>query len=350
MTSVGLITFHHVPNFGACLQAWSLVRTMMRMGCSVEVIDYRPPSLAPITRRKGLKALIPSIGQWRMRRFMSRNLPLTPTFTTHDQVLEFLRSRRYDCLVCGSDQIWMMDDRIGFDRTYYLDFGKDVPTRRVSYAPSCGNMTSYGSYSAEVGRIFSAFHAISARDENTLRLLESVGVRGAAHVVDPTLLADFDSITQKAAISGDYLAVVGPVNAAACQFIKQIAAQLKLPVVAAGTHCPAADVEKRYVDAGEWASCIRNARFVVTSLFHGSALSIAFRRPFIAIDAGGRGFKLADLLNRFALADQFVQSGADGSYSMREGLLETDYKNAEGRISQAVAASLNYLRTALMSE
>jgi hypothetical protein len=261
--------------------------------------------------------------------------------------VEFLRTRRYDSLVCGSDQIWMMDDRIGFDRTYYLDFGSDLPTRRVSYAPSCGNMTSYGQYSSEVARIFSAFHAISARDENTLRLLASVGVSQAAHVVDPTFLADFDPITEKSPMSGDYLAVAGPVNAAASQFIKQIAVQLKLPIVAAGTRCPTADVEKRYVDAGEWATCIKNARFVVTSLFHGTALSIRFRKPFIAIDAGGRGFKLTDLLNRFALDGRFVARDASGGYPMRDELLDMDYRSAEGRISQDVATSLDYLRTAL---
>jgi hypothetical protein len=347
MRSVGLITFHHVPNFGACLQAWSLVQTMQRMGCSVEVIDYRPPGLGPLIKRRGIKALFPSIGQWRMRRFVADHLPLTPTFTRHEEVVEYLRRRRYDCVVCGSDQIWMMDDRIGFDSTYYLDFGNDLPTRRVSYAPSCGNMESYGQYSGQVGRLFSAFHSISARDENTLRLLASVGISGATHVVDPTFLADFDSITQPWRIEGDYLAVVGPVDSAACSFIREIAAQLKLPVVAAGTHCSTADCQRRFVHAGEWASCIKNARFVVTSLFHGSALSIRFRKPFIAIDAGGRGFKLTDLLNRFALVKRFVARDANGNYPLHDELLEIDYSDAETRISQATAVSLDYLRGAV---
>ena len=46
-----------------------------------------------------------------------------------------------------------------------------------------------------------------------------------------------------------------------------------------------------YPDPGEWVSLIRNASFVVTNSFHGTAFSLLFKKPFIV--AGLTGEKAA---------------------------------------------------------
>lgn len=344
---VGLITFHHVPNFGAFLQAWSLVQVMQGLGCDVEVIDYRPPALERKGRRKGWKAYVPSLGGWRMRRFMTRQLPLTPVCTTRQEVAALVQNRRYDRLVCGSDQVWMKDDYLRFDPTYYLDVNGSTSTRCISYAPSCGSMRSYGEDGPEVKRLLSRFHAVSARDQKTIDILNSVGITDVTHVVDPTLLADFRPLTGDRPLSEDHVAVVGPMDPASARFARCVADQLRCPLVALGTRCPTADREKRFIHAGEWVRDVSRARLVLTSLFHGAALSIRFRKPFIALDAGGRGFKLVDLLTRFGLEDRFLQRGEDGRYSHPPRLLDMSYEGAEGRLKSSVEHSMAYLRAAL---
>lgn len=347
MPSVGLITFHHVPNFGAFLQAWSLVQIMQRLGCSVQVIDYRPPGHKVKNRRRGLKAFVPSLGRLRMRRFMEANLPLTPILRSTQEVADYVNTRRFDCVVCGSDQIWMMDSFLGLDRTYYLDVGDATKTRRVSYAASCGSMHSYGEHGEEVKQLLSRFHGISVRDENTLRILCSLGITQVTHVVDPTLLADFQTFVTRPRVAGDYIAVAGDMDAMACRLVRNIADRLKVEVVAIGTRCSTADREKRFVNPGEWASYLANARFVVTSLFHGTALAIRFHKPFIALGTAGRAFKVVDLLKRFGLERRWLENNPEGGYLLRPDLLELDYSAVEKRLCHSVNTSLEYLRGAL---
>lgn len=39
---VGILTFHHVANYGAMLQAYALQQAVQRLGHEAELIDYRP--------------------------------------------------------------------------------------------------------------------------------------------------------------------------------------------------------------------------------------------------------------------------------------------------------------------
>jgi len=279
-----------------------------------------------------------------MGRFMEKNLPLTSLCRTKDDVARLVQARSYDSLVCGSDQVWMKDDYVGFDATYYLDVVGSTATRRISYAPSCGSMSSYGEHAEVVKRLLSRFNAISVRDRHTMQLLASLGITGTTLVIDPTLLADFTPLLQRRRIPSDYLAVVGPTDDAACKFIRSIADRLGLPIVALGTRCRVADHQKRFVHAGEWVTYLSAASFVVTSLFHGAALAIRFRKPFVALDTGGRGFKLVEFLARFGLEERFRRPAG---YTVEAQLLTMQYDSCEREIAAAIAGSVDYLNSAL---
>lgn len=345
--SAGLVTFHHVNNYGAILQAWSLVQTLERIGCPTEVIDYRPPGLEAKQKDKGLRAFIPSPWLWRMRRFVRSNLPLTPTFRTIQEIAKWVDSRRYDFLICGSDQIWLKDGYLGFDPAYYLDFGDPSVTRRVAYAPSCAYMRDYGEHADEAVRLLSRFHALSVRDMGTSRLLASLGIGNAEYVVDPTFLADFGALIKPPRMKHNYLVVVGPMDAAAGPIIDALAGRLGISVVAlsriAAAHC-----RKRCLTPDEWAGYVAHAQYVVTSLFHGTALALKFRKPFICLPTStlSRRLKILDMLERFDLKDRFVEP-KQGHYRCESRLLDLDYTLADGLIAEAVESSLKYLREAL---
>ena len=38
---IGLLTYHHTTNFGSLLQTYALYRTVIGMGYSCEIVDYR---------------------------------------------------------------------------------------------------------------------------------------------------------------------------------------------------------------------------------------------------------------------------------------------------------------------
>lgn len=346
---VGIITFHHVHNSGAVLQAWSMMRILQDLGCSVEIIDYRPKSLDIKHKRKGIKAFYPSLGRLIFRLFIKTNFPLTPTFRTHVDVTKYVVNKGlYDYLICGSDQIWLKDRFLGFDSTYFLDFDDSAATRRVSYAPSCGNMIDFGEHSAEVARLLSKFRAISVRDKNTMSILNSLGITNATLVADPTLLANFDSVIKPLQTNRQYLVVAGETDSVSCVFIKKIARQLNLDIIAL-SRCAAADIEKRFISPLEWARYIAGAKYVVTSLFHATALAIKFRKPFVALGTQGRSFKIIDMLERFGLEERYCRPQR-GRYELTPELLELNYGNANKAISELSKISIEFLRGALYGE
>jgi len=265
---------------------------------------------------------------------------------TPEHVDAMLSEGRYDRLVCGSDQVWLINGNLPFDRTYFLGVGQGVSLRRVSYAPSAGNIESYGADSERVRELVHQLNAVSVRDQNTLKLINDLGVNGVQRVVDPSLLADFTPMIGPRPYDRDYIAVVGGTNPATERLVRATADRRKLAVVAVGTQCSSADTEKRFVDAGDWVTWLAHARGVITSLFHGAAVSIALRRPFLAIDAGGRAFKLTDLLDRFGLGDNFL-SVRDAEYPVDDRWLDMNYDQVETVIQVDVKSSREFLRGAL---
>jgi hypothetical protein len=344
--SVGILTFHNAHNFGAVLQAWALVQTLERLGCSVKIINYQPAALEARHLRRGWKRYLPSLGRVRMRRFTSTELPLTERLLSVPEVMEHASRANYDYLVCGSDQVWLIDRFLGYDRAYFLDFDASVASKRISYAPSCGNLESFAHYAEPVRHALSQFHAISARDENTLNLVQSLGFTDVTHVVDPTLLADYEELTGKAE-QGNYLAIVGPIDDSASTLAANTASRLGIEVVAVGTRSNVASRELPYASPAEWVGHIARARFVVTSLFHGTVLSIRFRRAFVSVGSASRGFKITDVLRRFSMPRRYLEPDGAGNYSLDSDLLEPDYQQSEPLIQAAVEHSREYLRRAI---
>ncbi len=63
-----------------------------------------------------------------------------------------------------------------------------------------------------------------------------------------------------------------------------------------------------YPGIKKWIEGFRNARFVVTDSFHGTALSIVFHKPFVSIQNNKRGgSRLESLLNMFGLRSRLIE-------------------------------------------
>jgi hypothetical protein len=77
---IGIITFHHIDNYGATLQAYALHKFLKQQGYNVEIIDYRPykaikyytKGLSPISKgfRLNKKAFGNIARAWKMRQFL----------------------------------------------------------------------------------------------------------------------------------------------------------------------------------------------------------------------------------------------------------------------------------------
>lgn len=348
MKRVGILTFHSVHNFGAVIQAWSTPQLLKSLGAQPEVIDYRPAGHALKDRRSGWRRFVPSIGGLRSDRFVSQNLPLSPrVLHTSDEVDRYVREQRFDALVTGSDQVWYRNPFLGFDRAYFLDVGDPAVTARISYAPSSGPISDLGPDQEEGRRILGTYRAVSVRDANTLALARSLGRDDAVEVLDPTIMADLRPLVGARPLQDDYMLITGGMNAQAYAMLREVARREGLKVIEIGRACPYADKSRPFVSPQQWVNHIAHASLVASSLFHGCAISISLKRPFLALDTAGRGFKLGDMLTRLGMQDRFVPSDRLNADALPRDLSSYNYQSAGPALENARATSLKFLRSAL---
>ena len=345
---VGILTFHQVHNFGAVLQAWALSASIRALGHTAVVIDYRPPDAHTVNSRQGLRALVPSLGKVRMERFVQRNIPLSgDILTTHDALQAHVAGGGYDALVCGSDQVWFSLPDKAYDPAYFLDLPGPDNLRRFSYAPSAGPLQDFGPLTDRIAPALARFDAISVRDANTMAAVSKLQTPPVTRVVDPTMIADFTPLL-KGAPKRDFIAVVGRTDAAAERYIRFAADTLGLPVISFGTRCSAADRKQPFASPQEWLAAVAGARLVITSLFHGAAISLALRTPFVALDCGGRAFKLEDLCGYCGTPERLLRRPAgQEDYVQDAALLRMEYAALEPRLQQTAEASRHYLEQAI---
>lgn len=367
---VGVITFHAARNHGAMLQAHALCRVISGLGHHVQLIDFRPDrqaAQAPAVEAAGVtvpwhsrildlmkrRALsLPGhirqrlVREWRFERFVSRQLPLTARcyrsdacFQTHPLAL--------DAFVCGSDQIWNPYCQ-GFEPAYFLSFADPAKARLVAYAPSFAEFRPGSEYDERIARLIERFHFLSARERDGQETIAELTGRAAEHVLDPTLLLDdYSHVAVDSKARGDFIAAY---SLQARPGMEALVAKAKehfgLPAVTLGAPLAAADHHAADIGPREWLGYLRQARFVCTDSFHGTAFSIVFRRQFLNVPHTHRNGRVAGLLEQLGLSHRQIKEpdAADATAQLPQDI---DYRPVGEMLQPLREASLEYLRRAL---
>ena len=151
MSKIGILTYHSGFNYGACLQAYALQTTLKKMGFNSEIIDFEPEAFVAsremFSRKpRRLKEIIKNVTRipyWSslhtredmFDRYTFEVLKSTPRYKTEQDVID--HAKDYDCIICGSDQIWNLSkthDAPAANPIFFLNFPKKQ--RRISYAAS----------------------------------------------------------------------------------------------------------------------------------------------------------------------------------------------------------------------
>ena len=201
MAGAGIITFLHNHNYGSALQAYALQRVIRELGIACEHLDYRPDRTEKIRNLlesgnspklvlEGMRKREVRMEQGGARRkdeliqaFYRKHMQLSAPCRNRKELGKM--SRKYDMLVCGSDQIW---NPVWLNPAYFLTFaGKDVP--KAAYAPSLGvSRLPKASKIRKIRRWTKDFRAVSVREEEGARLLKQMTGREAPILPDPVCL------------------------------------------------------------------------------------------------------------------------------------------------------------------
>ena len=305
---IGILTFHHIDNYGATLQAYALHKFLKQQGYNVEIIDYRPykaikyyaKGLSPITKRfRFNQCAFGNIARaWKMRQFLCSHVKLSQRKFYSKKDLEYFRDK-YDAIICGSDQIWCLDSFRGFDASYFLDFVPEGTTRRISYAASFGNSAFLKNHKEEICNLVEKFQTILVRDSNSKNIINTECNADAARVLDPTFIIKYDEIISPVKIKDKYLLIYNQAGLTSAQetFVKSIAETKKLTIVSVGKYNQIAHTNLVSASPKEWVSLFNQASYIVTNTYHGTIFSIIFQKLFTVFGHEKKTQKLTDLLS-----------------------------------------------------
>lgn len=326
MMKIGILTFHFAHNYGAMLQAYALTLYLNHKGYNAEIIDYRLPSLYCVNherfnfiglykfyslRHKKLYAIIKTILKYPLHRirpkiwFRFENF-LNDTLTKSNRIYNISDISKYDIYIFGSDQIWNGDITCGLQPIYF-GYGLPTDTIKVAYAASNGNDYISPYYLEDFIAYIKNLDGISVREKGLAKFLSKYDIQ-ASVTLDPSLLLNKDDWSELAINNKerDYILVYSfnePDNF--YQILDFLAIKFNRKVIFIGYE-KNKRLNQRYeqiTNCGpkEFLGYIKNASFIITNSFHGTAFSVLFEKQFISVCPKTGKERIISLLNLLGL-------------------------------------------------
>lgn len=374
MKRVRILTFHWTYNYGGILQAYALQRTIEEKGCNVEFVNYHNEDeiLASLSKKRRIihkiwNAIACMVGRkkrlQRTRSFRESFLHISGVRYQNEEELKNCVDEA-DYFIVGSDQVWNTDIT-GNPNVYLLSFLPDTK-RRIAYAASFGK----GGYDPKYERLYrnelSKFSALSVREENAVDIVDALIHERPPVVLDPVLLLDkeeWETVASKKTVKQKYILCYymptfdNEVTEGIRVLSQLIARKLQCKIINVGKkEYEALKIwENNKTSAGprEFLSLIRDASFVITNSFHGTAFSLKMNIPFIVPINMKQptdrrlSVRIESLLRQFCLENRIVNTPVSMTEEDIEGMLDMNYDEINKRLCQFREISMDYISNAL---
>ncbi len=352
-------------NYGTVLQAFATQELIKNLGYEVEIIDY-------ITEVRNLKKIFlwypESLRHSKFKKVMyilSRmpaNLLKHITFSRFINRNYILTNRKYytisdleenppmsDVYLVGSDQVWNSRYNQMVDRGFFLDFG-DTNIKRISFASSFGVSDLDDAEFAQTKKLLSKFDAISVREDTGVKIINDMGY-DAELVLDPTLMLNsekWSSYIKDKKIKGRYvlLFIIYNEDNDATRYARRIADALGIKVIQLywkPIKRPGVDKIAIYKSPFEFLRYIRDAEYIVTNSFHGTAFSLDFNKQFITVARSEFNSRLKSILRLCGLESRYITE----KFDVNEALSMIDYSSVNIILENERQRSLIYLEQAI---
>lgn len=384
---IGILTlWESSDNYGQQLQCWALQRELVKLGQKPYLIRYDTSLkmggkakilhnfkrlikffLSPIMKcnkkETGIKKIETEYRKKnedrKFKDFRDRNIIQSHVFYKNIKELRH-NPPEADIYMVGSDQVWSYLLSYEESKAYFLDFGPTI-VKRVAYAASF----SLPSYPQKLKKILkqqlAKFDSISVREKTGVEICENIGFK-AKMVLDPTLLLnirDYDSLTCKNAEHASSFVYVYHLNVNSKEElksdeIKALAYKEKLHVKATTSSGQTLGKELldfavyEYSTIPQWINNIANAKFMVTTSFHGVAFCLLMHTNFIWIPLTGRGEKgncrVKDLLSILNLDGHIYSEKASMQSAFESNI---NWTLVDSKLSDLRYKSIEFLKTSI---
>lgn len=358
---IGTLTYHDTTNYGAVLQAYALQNKIQDLGYDCEIIDYKCDTITKryeiieLRKSKSLKQFVKSLlSNTNKRKLKEKFVNFNKTYQkisskSYDKSNINNANNDYDKFVVGSDQVWNLE-LSGEDTTYMLDFVND-DSKKKSYAASFGYCSIPDKYIEKTKKYLSSFENILVREEQGKKIIKDKLNKESEITLDPTLLLnknEWDSLISNddKLMKKDYilLYIIAP-NDEIINFAKKLAKKKHCKILYINHSIFNVFGTKNIKSAGpcEFLKYIKNAKYVVTTSFHGVAFSVNFEKQFFyALSSESNNFNsrienLVDILKlQDRKIDKKIEEYNDIDYNRVSPILEKERKLSINKLKKVL--------------
>ncbi len=294
---IGILTHHHIHNDGAILQAYAQVNALKEYfpDYQVEIIDLwlkKWSTLDEKSLRSGRGKLL--------HEFIENRLPLSEKRLITDdyfEALDFVSD--YDMLILGSDEVWKLEWRGKYQKTFPNVFWlhPDLKCTKIAMAASANRLIYKDRDKQELQQMkkyLDSFELLGVRDNYTVEfIINYLGIKGKVFkVCDPTIPFTFSEIDLTDKLTALGIDLNKPVAGVRMDRIQhgKIAElckkQLKgYQTVSLNNYNKYTDFNLTgHIDPLEWANVFKYLDFCITDSYHCTIFSIKNNVPLKVID------------------------------------------------------------------
>lgn len=309
---IGILTFHCAANYGAVFQTYGLQEVLMKLGHEVYVVDYRPDYL--------LEPYLPFKFHYNTKRSLLSNIKdyirqyllVNPTRKKRLRLFDDFQQKQLrlcpisaiselDFIVFGSDQIWNTHITDGDYDDMFIGKTKIFEGKHlVAYAASAGYMEAVHN-DEKLVRALLGFDALSVREDSLSRHLENALNAPVSVVLDPVLLAGKDIFYRVAKVPSLQKPYLLTFQLGGDSRVSQIGQQMAKEKgliyreIRSSTESLNRDILTS-LSPSEVLGYFKQADYIITSSFHGTALSVLFEKSFNVVSISVRIDERADML------------------------------------------------------
>lgn len=347
MKKIGIATPYKVANYGTKLQAYAIATYIKSISDEeVEIINYTPSSdrrigtiirksisikrniarINKILAKKNVANIInPKLLEARRNAINSFDirLPLGQSINGYSELKKY--SKQFDCIICGSDQIWLPDNIM--DQYYTLDFC-DANVRKGSYAASLGVESINKKQQLSYIRFLKKLDFISLREDSGKKIINAfLPEKKIEWVCDPTFLLPKEHWRQVEtrpeildSISSKYVfCYFLGTDAEQRKIVSEYAKKNNLLVLSVANfkgYCEEdtllTDIQLYDLTVNQFLYLIDNAQMVCTDSMHATVFSIIFENNFVTFerfkrdDKNSRNSRIYSLLKAVGLENRLI--------------------------------------------
>ena len=369
---IAVITTSYANNYGALLQTYALQRYLTEnLSEDVVALDYRPPwcrhPWAILSKPRTIKQFLANIytllhikecifikkRAMANKSFIDNFIKLSEKTYTNEEELQECKDN-FDCLICGSDQIWnvaMRADKMPHS-VFFLQFAKGWDkVKKIAYAPSIADPIPKNALET-FKQYISIFDALSVREIDDVKVVQKMTDKKVHHVLDPVFLLSreqWSDLASTPVINEKYILCYflsyGTLSDKIVDKVRKITGYKVVNLNINQYDKFKSDKVIWDASAQDFVSLIKNAEFICTNSFHCTAFSIIFKKDFVVVNKGWASSRMRSLQTVFGLKNRFVSE--DWLDRVTPEMLKVDYDLVEDKIIRKKEESIKYLKGAL---